>query len=92
MHEPRKPHWDAAIWVLRYVEGTPVQGLLFPYTNNLALKTFYNSYWQNAVPQEDQLQGIAFSLGNFFISWKSKKQTNVSRSSAEVEGLWETLA
>ena len=35
MHEPRKPHWEAALRVLRYIEGTPGQALLLPYENNL---------------------------------------------------------
>ena len=43
MQEPRKPHWDAALRILKYVKGTPGQGLLLPSTNNLTLKAFYDS-------------------------------------------------
>ena len=43
MQEPRKPHWDAAMRILRYVKGTPGQGLLLSSTNNLSLKAFCDS-------------------------------------------------
>lgn len=36
---------------------------------------------QVATSQENPLQDIAFFLGDYLISWKSKKQMNVSRSS-----------
>ncbi|KAK3019296.1 hypothetical protein RJ639_004616 [Escallonia herrerae] len=45
MHEPHKPHWNAAIRILKYIKGNHGQGLLFPSTNNLALKAFYDSDW-----------------------------------------------
>ena len=45
MHEPRVPHWDAAMRILRYIKGTPGQGLLFPANNNLDLRAFYDSDW-----------------------------------------------
>ena len=40
MHEPRKPHWEAALRVLRYIKGTPGQGLLLPSENNLRLQAY----------------------------------------------------
>lgn len=40
MHQPRNPHWDAAIQILKYLKSTPGQDILFPDTNNLALKAF----------------------------------------------------
>lgn len=43
MHEPRKPHWDAAMRILRYIKGTPDQGLLFSTDNNLDLRAFCDS-------------------------------------------------
>jgi len=40
---PRKPHWDAAIRVLKYIKGSPGQGLILPSENNLTLTTYCDS-------------------------------------------------
>ena len=40
---PRKPHWDAAIRVLKYIKGSLWQGLLFPSENNLKLTAYCDS-------------------------------------------------
>ncbi|CAL8167398.1 unnamed protein product [Prunus armeniaca] len=67
MHQPRRPHWDAAIRVLKYLKGTPGQD------------------WGGCRATRRSVTGYCVFLGNSLISWKSKKQTNVSRSSAEAE-------
>ena len=43
MHEARKSHWEAALQVMRYIKGTPVQGFLLPSENNLRLQPYYES-------------------------------------------------
>ncbi|KAK3006744.1 hypothetical protein RJ639_017556 [Escallonia herrerae] len=85
MHEPRKPHWNAAIRIFKYIKGNPGQGSLFPSTNNLALKAFCDSDWGVCGTTRRSVMGYCIFLGNSLVSWKSKKQANVSRSSAEAE-------
>lgn len=85
MHELGKPHWDAAIRILRYIKGTPGQGLLFAANNNLALKAYCDSDWGGCRATKRSVTGYCIFLGESLISWKSKKQANVSRSSAKAE-------
>jgi len=45
IHDPRKPHWDTAIRVLKYIKGSLGQGLLLPSENNLTLTAYCDSDW-----------------------------------------------
>lgn len=85
MHEPRKPHWDATLRILRYIKSNPGQDLLFSSTNCLTFKAFCDLDWGGYCATRISVTGYCIFLGDSLISWKSKKQANVSRSSAEVE-------
>ena len=85
MHESRKPHWDVALRVLRYIKGTLDQVLLFPSINNFDLKAFCDSDWTGCNVTRRSITRYCIFLRDFLISWKSKKQTNVSRSSAKAK-------
>ncbi|XP_017185679.1 uncharacterized mitochondrial protein AtMg00810-like [Malus domestica] len=67
MHEPRKPHWDATLRILKYIKGTPGQGLLFPVSNNLELKAFCDSDWGGCRATKRSVTGYCV-LGNSLIS------------------------
>jgi len=71
---PQKPHWDAAIRVLKYIKGSPGQGLLLPSDNNLTLVGYCDSDWE----------GGCKTTRRTVLSHGSKK-TKVSRSSSEAE-------
>ena len=62
IQDPRKPHWDAAIRVLKYIKGSTGQGLLLPSENNLTLTAYCDSDWGVVRQLGDQYLGIVFFL------------------------------
>ncbi|XP_042964688.1 uncharacterized mitochondrial protein AtMg00810-like [Carya illinoinensis] len=85
MEASRVPHYDAILRVIRYMKGTPGQGLFFPANSTLELIAYSDASWANCPDTRRLTIGFCVFLGNSLVSWKSKKQTTMSRSSAESE-------
>ncbi|XP_019107199.1 uncharacterized mitochondrial protein AtMg00810-like [Beta vulgaris subsp. vulgaris] len=79
----REEHWEAALRVVRYLKGTPGQGILFRADSDLTLQGWCDSDWTACPVTRRSLTGWLVFLGQSPISWKTKKQHTVSRSSAE---------
>ncbi|GMI79751.1 cysteine-rich RLK (RECEPTOR-like protein kinase) 8 [Hibiscus trionum] len=82
---PRKPHLDVVHHLLSYIKGSHGLGLFFLKDSNLQLRGFVDSDYASCPDTRRSITGHCTFLGNTLISWKSKKQNVVSRSSCEAE-------
>lgn len=85
MPAPRSTHYAAVLRILRYIKGSLHQGLCFSSKSDLTLQAYSDSDWAGDIKDRKSITGYCVFLGDSLISWRSKKQSLVSRSSAEAE-------
>ena len=85
MDAPRSVHYDAVLRILRYVKGTLYHGLHYSSRSSLKLHAYSDADWVGDLTDRCSITGFYFLLGTSLVSWRSKKQDVVSRSSTEVE-------
>ncbi|KAM2468135.1 hypothetical protein PS1_009864 [Malus domestica] len=85
MQEPTLHHLKAAHRLLQCLKEAPGQGLLFPTENQLNLIGYCDADWARCPITRRSVTGFCIFLGKSLVSWKSKKQVTVARSSAEAE-------
>ena len=85
MAAPRSPHYAAVLRILRYLKGTIFNGLHFSSHFSLTLQAYSDIDWVGDPTDRRSTTGYCFLLGDSLISWRSKKQTVIARSSTEAE-------
>ncbi|XP_020548154.1 uncharacterized protein LOC110011709 [Sesamum indicum] len=85
VHRPCKEHLAAALHLVKYLKGTSTKGLFFPAHNSFSLTGYCDADWASCPDSRRSLTGYCIFLGSALISWKTKKQPTVSRSTAEAE-------
>ncbi|GAV79811.1 hypothetical protein CFOL_v3_23274 [Cephalotus follicularis] len=93
------PHWDAVLRIVKYLKNALDHGLLFKNHGHLQVMSHSNgdkmcalqmvgysdADWTGCPMDRISIYGYCVFVGGNLVSWKSKKQPRVSRSSAEAE-------
>jgi hypothetical protein len=85
MHDPRESHLVALKCLLRYIRGTVDFGLVLHRSPSAELVIYTDADWAGCPDTRRFTSGYAVLLGDNLISWSSKRQPMVCRSSAEAE-------
>ena len=85
MQAPRHLHFVVVRRIIRYLRGSSRRGLFFPRGTPLRLVAYSDADWVGCPITRRFVTGWCMFLGDSLISWKSKKQDRVSKSSTETE-------
>ncbi|XP_019230482.1 PREDICTED: uncharacterized protein LOC109211400 [Nicotiana attenuata] len=97
LQKSKKSHIESALRIVKYIKNSRGQGILLSSTCNNTIAAYYDAYWAAFPHSRKSVSGYLIKFGDILISWRSKKQTTVSRSSAEVsiealQRLWQNLS
>lgn len=82
---PRQSHMQVALYLLRYLKGTSDLALFYPATSDLSLTGYSDADWGSCTFTGRSLSGYCAFFGGSLVSWKTKTQRTVSKSTAESE-------
>jgi hypothetical protein len=85
MHDPREPHLAVVMRILRYLCGALDFGLLFWRSSSIELVVYTDVDWAGYSNTQHSTAGYVVFLRSNLVSWSSKRQPVVSRSSAKTE-------
>ncbi|KAJ0787642.1 putative RNA-directed DNA polymerase [Helianthus annuus] len=85
LQTPTDRHWVAVKRILRYLRGTISHGLCIRRSDVFDLHAYSDADWAGCPDDRRSTTGYCIFLGPNLISWSSKKQHTVARSSTEAE-------
>ncbi|KAL2936002.1 Retrovirus-related Pol polyprotein from transposon RE1 [Bienertia sinuspersici] len=85
MHAPTDAHMAALKRIIRYLQGTSGSGLHLYKSSLSSLVSYTDADWGGCPDTRRSTSGYCVFLGDNLISWSSKRQPTLSKSSAEAE-------
>ena len=85
MHSPTTAHLKIVHRILRYLKGSVGRGILMKNNNHTTIVGYTDADWAGNSIDRKSTTGFCTFVGGNLVTWKSKKQSVVARSSAEAE-------
>ncbi|XP_070015768.1 secreted RxLR effector protein 161-like [Nicotiana sylvestris] len=85
LHQPKKSHLEATLRVVKYVKNQTGHGVLLSSKADNGITAYCDADWSACPYSRKSVTGFLVKFGDSLISWKSKKQRTISRSSTELE-------
>ncbi|XP_047252157.1 uncharacterized mitochondrial protein AtMg00810-like [Capsicum annuum] len=82
---PKRSHMEAALRIIKYIKKYLGQGILLSSCSKNEVTVYCDVDWAVCPLTRRSITGYIIKIRDFIVSWKTKKQTTVSRSSAEAE-------
>lgn len=82
---PTEHNWSCVKRILRYLKGTASHSILLRRQSSSTLRAFFDADWAGNPIDRTSTSAFIIFLGDTHISWSSRKQRDVARSSTEVE-------
>ncbi|CAL9009674.1 unnamed protein product, partial [Prunus brigantina] len=85
MHSLSEDHMSDVMRILKYLKVTPRKGLMFCKYGHTDMEGYTDADWAGSVTDRRSTFGYFTFVGGNLVTWRSKKQKVVSRSSAKAE-------
>ena len=85
MHDPKEAHLQAVHRILQYLKANPGKGIMYKKGQSLTLEAYTDADYAGSVVDRRSTSGYCILIGGNLVTWRSKKQNVVARSSAESE-------
>ncbi|KAL5580971.1 hypothetical protein UlMin_013413 [Ulmus minor] len=86
MSDPKKEHWEAMKWLIRYIKGSTNLGLIYKKDGNrIWLDGYTDSDYAGDRDRRRSKTSYFFTIIGCCVSWKSQLQPIVALSTTEAE-------
>ena len=85
MNNPTEEHIEVVNRILRYLKMTPGKSLLYKKNDARNVEIFSDVDWAGDISDKRSTSGYCSYVWRNLVTWRSKKQSVVARSSAEAE-------
>jgi Reverse transcriptase (RNA-dependent DNA polymerase) len=85
MHEPMEGHLEIVNQILRYLKSAPGRGIIMRKHGHVNIVGYTDADWAGCPYGRRSTTGFCMFVGGNAVTWRSKKQAVVAKSSAEAE-------